>query len=87
MKSELKKLLKEKGYPDLFTEELYSTLVTIMKENMKKDEWLNMYLKLDPLNKVQWLYDAMLIQDRWNQSQKRYELELEAQFNNPNIRI
>jgi len=60
MKADVLKILKEVGRDDIFTETRYQTLRDVMKIGIKKDEWLKMYLSLDPLNRAQWIADHMI---------------------------
>lgn len=60
MKIDTKKILKEQGKLDLFTEERFEQVKAVMKHGMTKDAWLNNYLRLDPLNKAQWCADHLV---------------------------
>ena len=60
MKVETKKILKEQGKLDLFTEDRFEQVKAVMKHGMTKDAWLKNYLSLDPLNKAQWCADHIV---------------------------
>lgn len=60
MKEETKKILKEKGKYDLFTDERFEQVKAVMKHGMTKDAWLKNYLSLDPLNKFEWCADHLI---------------------------
>lgn len=60
MKNEVKKILKEKGKLNIFTEDRYEQVKSVMKYGMTKDAWLKNYLSLDPLNKAQWCADHLI---------------------------
>ena len=60
MKIEVKKILKEKGKLDLFSEERYNIVKSLMNYGMTKDAWLKNYLSLDPLNKAEWCADRLI---------------------------
>lgn len=60
MKRDVGIALKERGRPELFTESNFGIVREVMKLGMKEDEWLNMYLNLDPLNKVDWIADHIV---------------------------
>lgn len=53
--------LSEKGKPEIFTDERYQTVKQVMQHGMKQDAWLNNYLRLDPLNKAEWIADHMVL--------------------------
>ena len=61
MKQEVKKILKEKDCLNLFTEERFDEVKSVMKYGMSKDPWLKNYLSLDPLNKAQWIADHLVL--------------------------
>ncbi len=61
MEIEVKKILKDKGKIDLFTKERLTLVKSVMKHEMTKDNWLKMYLGLDPLNKAQWCADHLVL--------------------------
>ena len=60
MKSETKKILKEKGRSDLFTDDRFNIVKSVMMHGMTKDPWLKNYLSLDPINKAQWCADHLI---------------------------
>jgi len=59
-KIEVKKILKEKGKLDLFTDARFKQVKAVMKYGMKQDDWLKNFLGLDPLNKSQWCADHLI---------------------------
>jgi hypothetical protein len=67
MKRETKKILKEQGKLDLFTEDRFKEIKAVMKYGMTKNVWLKTYLSLDPLNKSQWCADHLvkLVENGW----------------------
>ena len=60
MKLETIEILKKKGKFDLYTEERYDLVKSVMNYGMTKDAWLKNYLSLDPLNKAQWCADHLV---------------------------
>ncbi len=60
MKAETKKILKEQGKLDFYTDERFEQVKSVMKHGMTKDAWLKNYLSLDPLNKAQWCADHLV---------------------------
>ena len=60
MKAETKKILKEIGKLDMYTDERFEKVKSIMKYRMSKDLWLKNYLSLDILNKAQWCADYLI---------------------------
>ena len=60
MKLETIEILKKKGKFDLYTEEKYDLVKSVMNYGMTKDAWLKNYLSLDPLNKAQWCADQLV---------------------------
>lgn len=61
MKKEVLRILKEKGKVDLFTEDRFDEIKALMRLGMAKNQWLKMYLSLDPLNKAQWCADHLIL--------------------------
>ncbi len=60
MKEETKKILKAKGKLDLYTDERFEQVESVMKYGMIKDAWLENYLSLDPINKSEWSADHLV---------------------------
>jgi hypothetical protein len=60
MKAETKRILKEKGKLELFTDARFEKIKEVMKIGMTKDAWLKNYLSLDPLNKAEWCADHII---------------------------
>lgn len=61
MKTETKRILKERGKLGLFTEERFAKTKEVMKINMTKDLLLKNFLSLDPLNKAKWCADHLIL--------------------------
>jgi hypothetical protein len=61
MKKEIKRILKERGKTHLYSEHRWEIIKEFVKLGMKKDPWLNNYLKLDPLNKAQFAADNLIM--------------------------
>lgn len=59
MKSEVRKILKEKNISYVWNEDSYELMKQMMKYAVTQDAWLKNYLSLDPLNKSQWIADHM----------------------------
>jgi hypothetical protein len=60
MKVDTKKILKEQGKLDLFTDERFELIKAAMRYRITKDPWLKNYLSLDPFNKAQWCADHLV---------------------------
>jgi hypothetical protein len=60
MKAEVKKILKERGKIDLFTDRNYELVKYAMNERARHDPWLKNYLSLDPYNKAEWVADHLI---------------------------
>lgn len=60
MKAEIKRILKDKGKLDLYTDERADFVRLLMATMMLKDTWLKMYLSLDKLNRAQWCADHLV---------------------------
>ena len=60
MKKEVKRILKEQGNLDFYTDLRFDLVKSAMKDGIKKDDWLKNYLSLDPLNKAQWVADNIV---------------------------
>lgn len=61
MKLETKKILEDKGRIEIFTDERFEVVKSVMKHGITKDAWLKNYLSLDPINKAQWCADHIII--------------------------
>lgn len=60
MRTEVKKLLKEKGKLDLFTDTRFEKVKAMMQFGMRVDRQLKNLLSLDPLNKAQFVADHII---------------------------
>jgi hypothetical protein len=61
MKKEVKKILKENGKIDLFTEERYKTITEYMKLCRKKSKAISTYLSFDPDNRSKFIADHIIL--------------------------
>ena len=62
MKVEVKKQLKEKGFPNLFTDQRYDNVKNIMSYAISVDKMLKSYLSISPDFKVDFICDHMIKQ-------------------------
>lgn len=60
MKIEVKKELKDQGKEDLFTDERYEFIKSLMKNDYRKNIPLRGYLAIDPAHKVKYIVDHII---------------------------
>jgi len=60
MKPDVKRELKEKGRQDIFTEERYTTIVSLMKYTMKTQLKMKLFLEISPEIRVSFVADHMI---------------------------
>jgi len=60
MKQDVKRMLKERGYPNLFSEARYMMIKELMAEACSLDKQLKGYLSISPDFKVDFIVDHMI---------------------------